>query len=89
VKGILAGLAVLPFLAASALAEPMQLSNEAMDKVSAGFFELDASNTSLTIVSIFQRPYLTDPTPNTITCPSCYLLIVTPTLSVAAQFGPP
>jgi len=88
VKGILAGLAVLPFLAAGALAEPMQLSNAQMDKVSAGTFLLEQSNTSVTIISIFQRPYLTDPTPNTITCPSCYLLIISPTLSIGAQFGP-
>ena len=87
-KRLLHAFAVLPFLVATAAAQPMQLSNDQMDKIHAGYFELDLSNTSATIVSIFQRPYLTDPTPNTISCPSCFLLIVTPTFSVASQFGP-
>lgn len=82
------GLAALPFLAAPALAQPLQLSDAQMDKASAGHLYIDGSNTSLTITSIWQRAYLTDPTPNTISCSSCYLLIVTPTLSVASKFGP-
>ena len=87
-KGLFGGLAALPFLAAAAMAQPLQLTDSQMDRVSAGFLEVDVGNTSLTIVSIFQRPYLTDPTPNTIGCAGCYLLIVTPTISVAAHFGP-
>lgn len=87
-KRLLQALAVLPLLAATASAEPLQLTNAQMDQVSAGYFELDVSNTSVTMVSIFQRPYLTDTTANTLTCSNCYLLIVTPTFSVASHFGP-
>jgi hypothetical protein len=88
-KRLLHGIAALPFLAGVASAqEPMQLTNQQMDKVTAGFLEIDMSNTSVTAVSRFQRGYLTDPTPNVITCPGCYLLINSPTFSVAAQFGP-
>ena len=54
----------------------------------AGFLEIDVSNTSAIAVSLFQRAYLTEPTPNFIACPGCYLLINSPTFSVAAQFGP-
>ena len=54
-----------------------------------GFFELDVSNTSTTAVSLFFRPYLLDPTDNTIHCTGCYLQILTPTLSVASAFGHP
>jgi hypothetical protein len=82
-------LAVLPFLAGTALAQqPVQLTSQQMDQITAGFLEIDLSNTSATAVSIFQRPYLTDSTPNGITCSGCYLSINSPTLSVAAQFGP-
>jgi hypothetical protein len=88
-KTLLYSLVAVPLLASVALAQqPVQLTGEQMDKVTAGFLEIDVSNTSATAVSIFQRPYLTDPTPNNITCPGCYLLINSPTFSVAAQFGP-
>ena len=87
-KKVLSGLVALALLAAPALAQPTRLSDKQMDKVSAGHFELDVSNTSVTMVSIWQRAYLTDPTPNTLTCSTCYLLIVTPTFSVSSQFGP-
>jgi len=81
--------AVLPFFVAGAVAaQPAQLTNDQMDKVSAGFLEIDRSNTSVTAVSIFFRPYLLDPTPNTIVCSSCYLVINSSLLSVASQFGP-
>ena len=87
-KAILCGLAALPFFAGVALAQqPIQLTNKQMDQVTAGFLEIDLSNTSATAVSIFQRGYLTDSTPNGITCPGCYLVINSPTFSVAAQFG--
>jgi hypothetical protein len=88
-KRFLYGFAALPLLAGVAVAQtPMQLSDKQLDRVSAGFLELDFSNTSATAVSIFQRPYLTDSTPNTIVCPGCYLVINSATFSVAAQFGP-
>lgn len=88
-KRLLHGLIALPFLAGAALAQqPMQLTSKQMDQVTAGFLEIDLSNTSATAVSIFQRPYLTDSTPNGFTCPGCYLVINSSTLSLAAQFGP-
>jgi len=87
-KKLLFVFAALLFATGIASAQPLQLTNGQLDKVAAGFFEIDSSNTSLTIVSIFQRPYLLDSTPNTISCASCYLLIVTPTISVASQFAP-
>ena len=88
-KRLFHGLAALPLLAGTVLAQPMQLTDKQMDKVSAGFLEIDRSNTSLVVVSLFFRPYLLDETPNTIGCPTCYLLIVNPTFSVAAHFGQP
>jgi hypothetical protein len=88
-KAIGCSAAFFSLIASVALAQPpVQLTSEQMDKVTAGFLEIDVSNTSATAVSRFQRPYLTDPTPNFITCPGCYLLINSPTFSVAAQFGP-
>ncbi len=88
-KTIVPCVAALSFIASAALAQqPVQLTSEQMDKVTAGFLEIDVSNTSATAVSLFQRPYLTDPTPNSIICPGCYLLINSPTFSIAAQFGP-
>ena len=88
-KRIVRGVASPSLFAGAALAQqPVQLTSEQMDKVTAGFLEIDISNTSATAVSRFQRPYLTDPTPNFITCPGCYLLINSATFSVAAQFGP-
>jgi hypothetical protein len=80
--------AVLALGAGAAAAQPVQLTNNQMDKVSAGFLEIDRSNATVTILSIFFRPDLLEPTPNTIDCPTCYLRIVTPTISVASQFGP-
>jgi hypothetical protein len=88
-RALLRSVAALPFFTGIALAQqPVQLTNSQMDKVTAGFLEIDLSNTSATAISIFQRPYLTDPTPNSISCSNCYLLINSPTVSVAAQFGP-
>ena len=86
---LVCGLAASLLLSASAVAQPILLSNSEMDRVNGGFFELDVSNTSTTAVSIFFRPYLLDPTPNTINCSSCYLQILTPTLSIASAFGQP
>ena len=88
-KAIGCSAAFFSLIASVALAQPpVQLTSEQMDKVTAGFLEIDVSNTSATAVSLFQRAYLTEPTPNFITCRGCYLLINSPTFSVAAQFGP-
>ena len=97
-KTLLYGLAALPFLATAAFAQPpvpsndpgaqakqpMQLSESQMDKVTAGWglFEIDVGNTSVVAVSVYQPN-------NTISCSSCYLLINTPSISVASAFGPP
>ena len=95
-KRLLHGLAALPLLTGVALAEtpkqssdgkalakhPMQLSEQQMDRVTAGFrfFEVDIFNTGSTIVSVYQ------PKGNIIVCADCYLLINTPSLSVASRF---
>lgn len=79
-KKLLMGMAMLPFLAGSTLAqEPMQLSQTQMDKVTAGWdlLETEVGNTSITTVSIYK-------TPNTLACSSCYLLINGPAISVAS-----
>jgi hypothetical protein len=88
-KGLLHGLAALPFLAGIALAQqPIQLTNKQMDTVTAGTLIVEVNNTSAVVVSIFQTSYLLDSTPNTITCSDCYLLINSPKFSLAAEFGP-
>jgi hypothetical protein len=86
-KTLLYGLAALPFIATVALADPatpqpqapVQLSENQMDQVTAGwrFLETTTSNTSITVVSVYN-------TPNTITCDACYLLINNNALSVAS-----
>jgi hypothetical protein len=58
-----------------------------MDEVSAGFFELDISNTSTTALSRFLVTSLDAPSPNTISCAGCYLLIVSPRFSIGSAFG--
>ena len=85
-KRLLLGLAVLPFLAGVTVAqEPTRLTGVQMDKVTAGWdlLELTASNTSQTLVAVYQRPT------NTIACPSCYLLLNSSAFSVGSIFGPP
>lgn len=81
-KALLFGIAALPFVAALASAAPVQLNNSQMDKVNAGFVfrELDFFNTGTTEISLYAGPL----TP----CASCYLQIITPTLSVQSQMGP-
>lgn len=76
------------FVAGAAAAQSVQLTNNQMDKVSAGFLEIDRGNTGTTVLSMFFRPSIFDPTPNTINCSSCYLQINSPVLSIASQFGP-
>jgi hypothetical protein len=88
-KGLLYGVVALPFLAGIAWAQqPMQLTNKQMDRVTAGTFIEEISNTSATAVSIFQTPSLLESTPNAFTCSDCYLVINSPKFSLAAQFGP-
>jgi len=81
-KALLFGIAALPLLVTVASAEPRQLSGNQMDQVTAGFAfrELTPSNTSLTEISVYAGPL----TP----CASCYLRIVTPSISVQSQMGP-
>ena len=89
-KRLFHGLAALPLLAGTVLAQPMQLTDKQMDKVSAGFLEIDRSNTSLVVVSLFFRPYLLDETPQYDR--PLYLLSVygqPDFFSVAAHFGQP
>jgi hypothetical protein len=75
-KGLLYGVVALPFLAGIAWAQqPMQLTNKQMDRVTAGTFIEEISNTSATAVSIFQTPSLLESTPNAFTCSDCYLVI--------------
>jgi len=85
---VLAMAAVLPCVAGTASAQPLQLTNDQMDKVVAGHFELDRSNVSVTMLDLWFTPYLLEPTPNTINCPTCYLRIISPRFSVGSQFGP-
>jgi hypothetical protein len=88
-KRYLHGLAALPLFAGVAMAhEPMTLTSQQLDKVTAGFKEVDASNTSLTVLTIWQRAYLTNDTGNFVSCSTCYLVISTPTISIASHFGP-
>jgi hypothetical protein len=83
---LLHGLAALPFLTAAALAQPIQLTDRQMDKVSAGFFEVDRGNTSVTVLSLWRNYHLGDDTPNFVKCSSCYLVIDSPTFSFASSF---
>ena len=85
-KRLLLGLAVLPFLAGMTVAqEPTKLTGVQMDKVTAGWdlLQLTQSNTSQTLVAIYQEPS------NTITCPTCYLLVNSKSFSAGSIFGPP
>ena len=108
---VLYGLAALPLLAGVALAEtpqqtnggkalakePMRLTAQQMDKVTAGWdlYELDIFNTGFTVVSIYERLNINLGVPgqssttsgNTIVCPGCFLLINNPAFSVASKFG--
>jgi hypothetical protein len=87
-KRLLCGIAVLPFLAAAAVAQPAasgmqptQLSESQMDSVVAGFdlYIVETTNTARTIISLYQ-------TPNTIRCGDCYINIYSPAFSVASDF---
>lgn len=81
-KRLVIGLAALPFLAAVASAQPMQLSENQMDNVTAGWSmtETDLSNTSLVLVAVYQTPH------NAIGCTGCFLNVSTPSISIASAF---
>jgi hypothetical protein len=78
-KALLYGIAVLPFLATFATAEPLQLSSNQMDKVTAGFryTEVDTFNTGSTAIAVY-------PTAATLlpACPACFLSIDSPTIQL-------
>jgi len=90
-KKVLWGLAALPLLAGVALADqPMQLSDNQMDKVTAGFdvSVIERSNTSWTQISIYETGTL-------LPCNQCYLRIggvpgspVSRAFSIESAFGP-
>lgn len=78
-KALLYGIAVLPLLATFATAEPLQLTSNQMDNVTAGWrlVEIDRFNTGSTAISVY-------PTPGTLLppCSSCYLSIDSATIQV-------
>ncbi len=84
-KKLLCGLAALPLLAGVAMAQPLQLTNTQMDKVTAGWSltETDMSNTSLVTISVYQG---TPPGAmnGLAPCSACYLDIESPAISVQA-----
>ena len=80
---------VLPFVTDIAAAQPVQLTNNQMDKVAAGHFEIDVSNVSVTMVDLWFRTSFDVPTGNHIVCSACYLNITSPVFSIASKFGPP
>lgn len=88
-KTFIHGLAALPLLMGTASAhEPVRLTSQQMDKINAGHLEIDVSNTSTIIIDLFGRAYLTEPTGNSVSCSSCFLLINSPTFAIGAKFGP-
>lgn len=87
-RKLICALAASLLASGAAFAQPTELSGPDLDKVNGGFLEIDTSNTSYVVISIFQRPYMMDATGNSLTCSGCYLMISTPTISVGARFGP-
>lgn len=83
-KKLLHGLVALPFVAGVALAgQPTQLSDQQMDKVTAGFdfHEITISNTSWTEVLIGFNGAL-------VPCSACYLSIASPPFSIQSAMQP-
>jgi len=78
-KSLLYGIAVLPFLATLAAAEPQQLSNNQMDQVTAGFrlLELEVFNTGSVVTSVYGPAPLAP-------CANCYLNIRSATVDISA-----
>ena len=73
-KKLLLGLAVLPFLAGVSVAgQPQPLTDQQMDKVSAGFdfTEADVNNVGATLVMINEGPVIPDGT----NCGACFVAI--------------
>ena len=97
-KSFITGLVALPFLVGVASAHdpispssahrPIQLTAQQLDKVNAGHFEIDVSNTSVVQISLFGRAFLTEPTGNSISCSTCFLLINSPTFAIGVSFAP-
>ena len=92
-KKLLCGLAALPLFSTVALAQPadtgpapqpMQLSENQMDSVTAGFMltETEISNTSWTQLSVG----VTGGNPLT-ACTACFLIVQNPSLAVESAFG--
>lgn len=87
-KNWLLGVAALPFLTGFVLAkEPMRLTDNQMDKVTAGFVfsELSTTNVSTTFVGVNSGAFI---------CPSCVLSIGGPsspifTLQATFSHAPP
>jgi hypothetical protein len=82
-KSFLCGLAVLPFLAATAMAAPAQpLSDNQMDSVTAGF-DLritEITNTAVTAISLYEGPIPNVPGYGT------FIYVYSPSLSVLGGF---
>jgi len=100
---LLYGLAALPLIVGVASAEtpkstaaakkPAQLNEKQMDKVTAGWklAEIDVSNTSWTLISVYSGSLPapgTGTTPVSGSCPNCYLSMSSPALSIYSAFGP-
>ncbi|HEY5676608.1 MAG TPA: hypothetical protein VIR81_07485 [Myxococcales bacterium] len=82
-KKFLCGLVMLPFISATAMAQPTQLSENQMDTVSAGWdlTEIELSNTSLTIVAVYH-----DGVPTTVPGFQEFLHISSPAISISSFF---
>ena len=84
-KSLLYGMAALPFLATVATADPVQLSSNQMDKVTAGWsvLELDRFNTGATVLGVYTADLFPPTTDNPSGgCGACYLNIRTPTIQL-------
>ena len=79
--------AVLSLVAGAAAAQPVQLTNNQMDRVAAGHLEILLSNSSVTVVDHWWASTPDVPTPN-LSCPSCYLVINLQKLKIVSSFGP-
>jgi hypothetical protein len=89
-KSLLYGIAALPFLATFATAEPLQLSSNQMDKVTAGvaFTEVDVFNTGRTEVAAYAALPVAPATFCGGAAAGCYLAIRSPALSILSWMPP-
>jgi hypothetical protein len=85
-KQFLCGLAMLPLLSSVALAQPAMLSEGQMDAVSGGWslYELDCSNTSTTMVSVYGGHDDVAP----VYSGTPYLYIQSAAITISSSFGP-